>query len=65
VRFIDLQFKPYCVKGPKELKNKLAFDMINGNTVTTPGFYAPQGRSVRINLKYPHRIEDLLYFNFE
>lgn len=63
--YIDLPFKPYCVKGSEELKNKFAFDMINGNTVTTPGFYAPQGRNVRIDLKYPHLIEDLLYFNHE
>jgi uridine phosphorylase len=39
--------------------------MISGNTVTAPRFYAPQGRNIRVDLKYPHLIEDLLYFNHE
>ena len=63
--YIDLPFKPYCVKGSEELKLKFAFDMESGNTVTTPGFYAPQGRNVRIDLKYPHLMEDLVYFHHD
>lgn len=42
-----LPFKPYCVSGSVDLKEKLAFDMTTGNTATCPGFYGPQGRTVR------------------
>ncbi|MGL1887542.1 MAG: nucleoside phosphorylase [Reichenbachiella sp.] len=63
--FIDLPFKPYCVEGSEMLRDKYAFDMISGNTVTCPGFYAPQGRKLRVDLKYPHLMEDLMYFNHE
>jgi len=63
--YIDLPFKPYCVKGSDDLRYKFAYDMVKGNTVTTPGFYAPQGRNIRLDLKYPHLIEDLVYFHHE
>ncbi len=63
--YIDLPFKPYCVKGSDDLKKKFAFDMVEGNTVTSPGFYAPQGRRLRLEPKYPHLIEDLMYFHHE
>lgn len=63
--YIDLPFKPYCVKGSETLKERFAFDMVEGNTVTSPGFYAPQGRKLRLEPKYPHLIEDLMYFHHE
>ena len=34
-----------------------------GNTVTCPGFYAPQGREIRLGLKYPKLMEQLNYYN--
>lgn len=37
--------------------------MIVGNTVTTPGFYGPQGREVRIPIKYPRLLEELNYYH--
>ena len=43
--------KPYIVEGDQELRLKIAFDLIHGITATAPGFYAPQGRQLRI-LKY-------------
>lgn len=63
--YIDLPFKPYCVEGSDALREKFAEDMHRGNTVTTPGFYGPQGRKVRIDVKYPHLIDDLLSFHHE
>ena len=33
--------------------------MLEGNTVTCPGFYAPQGRKVRTPIKYPDLLNDL------
>ncbi len=63
--FIDLPFKPYCVEGSSKLAEKFAEDMTRGNTVTCPGFYGPQGRKVRLDLRYPHLIDDLLAFHHE
>ncbi|MFD2513618.1 nucleoside phosphorylase [Pontibacter locisalis] len=48
---LDISFRPYCVSGSQELVDKIAFDMIPGNTLTCPGFYAPQGRVLRAGLK--------------
>jgi uridine phosphorylase len=53
---------PYVVRGSTQLKKRIAFDMIPGNTVTCPGFYAPQGRSVRLVPRYPALLEGLTRF---
>ncbi|MCX2738880.1 nucleoside phosphorylase [Pontibacter anaerobius] len=59
---LGLGFRPYCVAGSQSLIQRIAFDMVPGNTLTCPGFYAPQGRVLRGGL----RIEQLLqtYHNF-
>ena len=62
---IGLSFKPYVVQGDQELKEKIGFDMIKGNTVTCPGFYAPQGRAIRMPIRFPKLIEDLNYYHNE
>jgi len=62
---LNLDFTPYCVKGDDELKARLAYDMIEGNTLTCPGFYAPQGRKTRIKSRNENLLEDLLYFHHE
>ncbi len=36
-----------------------------GITITAPGFYAPQGRSLRLNLNIPRYLEDLQSFSWE
>jgi uridine phosphorylase len=56
---VKLPFTPYVVKGSELLRKQIGGGMIVGNTVTTPGFYAPQGRSMRIPIKYPKLLEDL------
>ncbi len=43
-KYLGLPFTPYYTKSSESLLNKVAHDMILGNTVTAPGFYAPQGR---------------------
>jgi uridine phosphorylase len=58
-----LNFTPYVVKGSEELREQIGFDMITGNTITCPGFYAPQGRTLRIPTKYPTLLEDLNYYH--
>jgi uridine phosphorylase len=60
---IKLSFTPYVVKGSDTLREQVAKEMISGNTVTTPGFYAPQGRQVRIAPRYPKLLEDLNYYH--
>lgn len=45
--------KPYVVKGSTPLFDKVGADFIAGITATAPGFYGPQGRHLRIPLKYP------------
>ena len=70
---LGLSYAPYCVQGSKMLREKLAFDMIPGNTLTCPGFYAPQGRVLRIPLKFPGLVNayhtfregDFMLTNFE
>lgn len=54
---------PYVVKGSEMLKDQFAFDMVSGNTVTTPGFYAPQGRELRVPIKFPKLLEELNYYH--
>jgi uridine phosphorylase len=60
---IKLPFTPYVVKGSDALKKQIGADMIAGNTVTAPGFYAPQGRVLRVPIRYPKLVEDLNYYH--
>ena len=50
---------PYVCKGSEMLLNKLGKGMIPGITATASGFYGPQGRKLRLQLKDPG-IEDKL-----
>lgn len=59
----SLPFTPYVVRGSEVLRKQFGGDMIVGNTVTTPGFYGPQGREVRIPIKYPRLLEELNYYH--
>ena len=56
---VKLPFTPYVVKGSETLRKQIGTGMIVGNTITAPGFYAPQGRVMRIPIKYPKLLEDL------
>jgi uridine phosphorylase len=60
-----LPFRPYCVQGSQKLLQQFAFDMVQGNTVTCPGFYAPQGRKLRLELQLPELIDDLNSFRHQ
>lgn len=63
-RKTGLNFMPYVVRGSETLRDQIAGDdMIKGNTVTCPGFYAPQGRVLRLPIRYPNLLEDLNYFH--
>lgn len=43
--------KPYGIKGSEYLLEKLAEGWTKGITMTAPGFYAPQGRELRLKVK--------------
>lgn len=60
---LELDFRPYIVRGSEQLREKFSEDMIIGNTATCPGFYAPQGRSLRLPLRFPKLLTDLNYFH--
>jgi uridine phosphorylase len=59
----EIDFLPYVVKCSELLQSKIGFDMVVGNTVTAPGFYAPQGRELRIPIRYPKLLEQLNYYH--
>jgi uridine phosphorylase len=54
---------PYVARCSESLYKQLAPDMLLGNTVTCPGFYAPQGRELRIPIRFPKLLEDLTYYH--
>lgn len=62
---LDLHYSPYCFKGSTQLFEKFKDCTIAGNTVTCPGFYAPQGRELRIPIRYKDIIEKMQYFHEE
>lgn len=62
---IGLDFRPYCFRASENLLNKFK-DCVNiGNTVTCPGFYAPQGRELRVPIRFNSIVEKLQYFHEE
>ena len=58
-----LPFTPYLAKGSETLLDQIGKGMIKGNTITSPGFYAPQGRRIRLDLKFPQLVRDLSCFH--
>jgi uridine phosphorylase len=55
--FPRLAFRPYVAKASDNLMERIAFDLPKGMTWTAPGFYAPQGRSLRSENTIPNLIE--------
>ena len=53
---------PYIVEGSAQLIEKIGDHMIKGITVTSPGFYGPQGRSLRMSLANPEINDQLTSF---
>ncbi len=62
-RKTGLAFLPYVVRGSILLREQIGYDMMQGNTVTCPGFYAPQSRQLRLPLRFPNLLEDLNYYH--
>ena len=57
--------KPYGIEGSAYLLEKLGHGMLKGITLTAPGFYAPQGRELRLKVKDKTIIERASRFIFE
>lgn len=57
--------KPYVVEGSKMLFDKLAEGYYQGVTATAPGFYGPQGRTLRMHLSYPENNNKIENFDYQ
>jgi len=55
---------PYFVSGSDQLINTLANDIQQGITITAPGFYAPQGRQVRVKNILPGLMQSVQNFRY-
>ncbi|MDO8967401.1 nucleoside phosphorylase [Algoriphagus sp.] len=70
---LGLSFLPYQAPASVSLIEKLDQNFVKGVTLTCPGFYAPQGREVRLKPRFDQmierlsalRIEDKTLTNFE
>lgn len=59
-RSLALPFKPYFAEASEMLLRHFdSVDMLSGVTVTAPGFYAPQGREVRLKPSLPSYLDRL------
>lgn len=61
----DRMARPYCVKASSELLAKVSGFTKQGITATAPGFYAPQGRHIRIAPALPDLNEKLASFSWD
>lgn len=61
---LDLAYRPYCVRGTDLLREQLGAGMVVGNTLTCPGFYGPQGRVLRLDLRQPDLISRFQNFRY-
>lgn len=51
-RLIGLPFTPYMAEASIALLAKFSDQMVQGVTITSPGFYAPQGRELRLPIAF-------------
>lgn len=57
--------RPYFVRSGEELVDRFRSWTVKGMTVSAPGFYGPQGRSVRLPLTMPDLIGKLESFSYD
>lgn len=60
----DALIHPYIAEGSITLLNKFTDNYHHGITVTCPGFYAPQGRQIRMPLNFPMLIDQLTTYQY-
>ncbi len=56
--------KPYIVESDQDLRLKVGYGMTMGITATASGFYAPQGRVLRLALQYEDLLEKYTSFKW-
>jgi uridine phosphorylase len=56
---------PYIAKGATSLMQKIDNGYQRGITLTCPGFYAPQGRQLRLAPRFPNLIQKASAFRYE
>lgn len=61
---IDRNSNPYISAAGSSLLKKFVEGFDQGITVTCPGFYGPQGRVLRLGLRYPGFIDSLTTFAY-
>jgi uridine phosphorylase len=57
--------RPYAVKASDHLIHAIAGDWPRGITLTAPGFYAPQGRQIRLKIVDEHTLEKARQFRYD
>ena len=62
---LALPFAPYVVRGSDLLREQLGAGLLMGNTLTCPGFYGPQGRRLRLDLRQPDYMTRLQNFRHQ
>ncbi len=55
---------PYIVKGDPKLLSHFTKGYYTGITITSPGFYGPQGRTLRLKTRYPDLVDRYSKFRF-
>lgn len=62
---LELPFQPYMTSSTFEHPEDFTDRMVPGTTVTLPGFYAPQGRQLRVKSRMGDFSQKLSDFSFE
>ncbi len=62
---LGLPFTPYVVRGDDLLREQLGAGALRGNTLTCPGFYAPQGRRLRLDVQPADYLDRLRNFRHQ
>ncbi|NVJ84945.1 MAG: nucleoside phosphorylase [Algoriphagus sp.] len=62
---LGLGFQPYQASASSFLLHKLDNRFLKGITLTCPGFYAPQGREVRLQPRFDKMVERIAAINLE
>ena len=57
--------RPYFIPGNPELINTLKDAPYHGITVTAPGFYASQGRKLRLSCSFPGLLQKIAAFEYQ
>ncbi|MEQ9439275.1 MAG: nucleoside phosphorylase [Cyclobacteriaceae bacterium] len=60
----QLSFEPYAAESDSDLLSRFEPDFLVGNTLTCPGFYAPQGRHLRLSPRQDDLLQTLMNFRF-